>query len=78
MTTRSVWDDLDERIKELIREADKQLDAADALAELAKEIIREYDPETATIDCASPEDFAEWCNKRAQAALSKWEEVSDV
>ena len=50
--------------------------AADALAELAKEIIREYDPETATIDCASPEDFAEWCNKQAQAALSKWEEVT--
>ena len=39
MTTRSVWDDLDERIKELIREADKQLDAADALAEKAEQLL---------------------------------------
>ena len=33
MTTRSVWDDLTDQAKEAIREVDKQLDAADALAE---------------------------------------------
>ena len=38
MTTRSVWDDLTDQAKEAIREVDKQLDAADALATAAKRV----------------------------------------
>ena len=75
MIEASIWDTFPEHIKEVIRKADRQIIAADALADALETV--EWDEDAYCMWCKRTQEAGHGSDCQRQKALREYQEVSN-